>query len=157
MERRTIQQRIKAVAERFKGCKYLFMNWAQFNVELSEISNDTPSIVYLLPPAGRFRFKNNGMSITDMPETQIAFLIGTEQDFDGEENDELVEKMKRLAEMFIIALNESGDFEMIDGEEITYQVPYDTMDDNLTGVIINLPIVEFPNNMCQMPSEFGFE
>ena len=92
-----------------------------------------------------------------MPETQIAFLIGTEQDFDGEENDELVEKMKRLAEMFIIALNESGDFEMIDGEEITYQVPYDTMDDNLTGVIINLPIVEFPNNMCKMPNEFGFE
>lgn len=150
----SVQQRIKSIAECFTGCDYLFANWAQLNVELDDITK--PTICYILPPSGTITPSLSATSFIDKPQTQIAFLCPTEFDFDGEENDELVEMMKLLACMFIRCLNESGLFDMIDGEEIVYQIPYDTLDDNLTGVIINLPIEERPRVFCEMPRTFGY-
>lgn len=151
----SVQQRIKAVAAHFTGCEYLFMNWAQINVEVDRI--EKPTICYILPPNGTLTPQRGASIFTDKPLTQIAFLAPTEFDFDGEENDEIIEMMKLLAIMFIKELNRSGYFEFIDGEEITYEVPYDTMDDNLTGVIVTLPIAEQPDLFCRMPDTFGYK
>lgn len=150
----SVQRRIKAVAEHFTGCEYRFMNWTQLNVELDRI--EKPTICYILPPSGSLTPERGATIFTDRPETQIAFLAPTEFDFDGEENDDIIELMKLLAIMFIKELNRSGYFEFIDGEQIEYQVAYDTADDNVTGILVTLPIVEQPDLFCRMPDTFGY-
>lgn len=155
-EQLTVQQRIKKVAEHFTGCKYCFANWTQLNTILDDVEESKPTICYILPPSGNIRVSRGSTCFTDKPETQIAFLTTSELDFDGEQNDEKIEKMKRLAKMFIKALNESGLFKMIDEEDILYQVPYDTADDCVTGVVVTIPIEEEWRIMCKMPDEFGY-
>ena len=152
----SVQKCIKEVASHFTGCHYCFANWALLNTILDDIEEDKPTICYILPPSGSFTISRGATLFSDKPYTQIAFLVNTEHDFDGEENDEKVEMMKRLAKMFIMQLNQSGYFDFIDGEEIVYQVPYDTTDDNVTGVLITLPIVQESQLLCKIPDEFGY-
>lgn len=49
--------------------------------------------------------------------------------------------MKRLAIRFVKALNESGLFEQIEGD-VLYQVLYDHLDQNVTGVVLTLTLEE---------------
>lgn len=156
MEHLSVQKRIKQVALKFTGCNYFFANWSQLNEIVDRTQKNKPTICYILPPNGTIRVERGSTCFTDKPNTLVAFLCHTDMDFDGEENDEVIEKMKRLAMMFIKALNDSGLFNMIDEENIEYQVPYDTTDDNLTGVLVTLPIEEKWNVMCQMPDDFGY-
>lgn len=152
----TVQQRIKEVAKHFTGCHYCFANWAQLNTILDDIEEGKPTICYILPPSGTIRVDRGSTCFTDMPKTLIAFLTDTKLDFDGEENDEKIEQMKHLAMMFVRALNDSGYFQTIDEENINYSVPYDTADDNVTGIILTLPIQEQWRIMCNMPDDFGY-
>lgn len=154
MEHVTVQRRIKRIAQHFTGCNYFFANWAQLNTILDKV--EKPTICYILPPSGRLRTRRGATQFIDRPLTQIAFLAPTEFDFDGEENDDVVELMKLLMIMFIKEANKSGLFTMIDEVDIEYQVPYDTMDDNVTGVVVTLPLEEVPETMCRMPEAFGY-
>lgn len=118
--------------------EYRFYNWAQLNVEMDKISK--PTIVYVLPPSGDFYIDGIRQEIRDYPEAQIAFLCSTEFDFESDENDALIEKMKRLCFQFIKALNKSGYFSPLEGK-LPYQLVYDRLDDNVTGVVIT-PVLE---------------
>ena len=136
----TIQEKIAAVAATFAGIEYRFMNWAQLNVAVDDITR--PTICYVLPPSGELTPSRSARAWKDAPTTQFAFLTPTDFDFDGAENDDKIEAMKTIAKQFILAINESGEFEMIDGEALPYQVVYDTLDDNLTGIILTVRLVE---------------
>lgn len=134
----TVEGKISAiVATLGSGIEYRFMNWAQANVELDHI--DKPTIVYVLPPSGTLTFKWN--EVKDAPNSQIAFVCTTNFDFDGKENDGIIEAMKRLAIRFVKALNESGLFEVIEGD-VLYQVLYDHLDQNVTGIVLTLTLEE---------------
>lgn len=134
----TVESKVKAVAESLgDGIRYLFMNWAQANVAMDEVVK--PSIVYVLPPSGMLDF--GYARVKDYPETQIGFLSPTDFDFDGTENDNVIERMKRLAIRFVKALNESEYFERIEGK-LSYQVVYDFLDQNVTGVVLSIPLEE---------------
>lgn len=132
----SVQKKVKRIAESM-GLKYLFANWAQANVEFDGIND--PTVVYILPPSGTFR--KTWHDIRDYPYSQIAFLCAADFDFDGEENDDRVEAMKTLASRFIKAVDDSGEFEPV-GDETPYQVVYDALDENLTGVIITIELKE---------------
>lgn len=133
----TVEGKIRAIVESMGAdVEYLFMNWAQANVAIDKIKK--PTIVYVLPASGSLDVKWN--EVKDKPETFIAFVSSTEFDFDGEENDNIIEAMKRLAIRFIVALNNSGYFEQIEND-VPYSVLYDHLDENVTGVVIN-PILE---------------
>lgn len=155
MEHLSVQKRIKSIAAHFTACEYVFANWAQLNVVVDNIQRDRPTICYILPPSGTLQVKRGSSLFIDKPSTQIAFLVSSEHDFDGEENDELIESMKKLAKMFVKCLNDSGLFEEIE-EEILYQVPYDTTDENVTGIVVTLPIVETGEVMCSIDGDFGY-
>lgn len=116
---------------------YLFCNWTQANVEIDQIQS--PTIVYVLPPSGNLSFSWN--EVKDFPEAQIAFLSNTEFDFDGSENDNIIEQMKRLCIRFIKSINESNLFEQIEGN-VPYKVLYDHLDQNVTGIVITLKLEE---------------
>ena len=126
----TVQEKIKSIASRIEGTAYLFMNWAQTNVALDTI--DKPTIVYVLPPSGTLNVKY---------ASQIAFLDKTDFDFDSTENDEVIERMKGLFYTFLREYNKGEYFEPIEGD-IPYQVVYDKLDVNVTGIVVTLTLVE---------------
>lgn len=133
-----VEAKVRAVVKSMgDDVKYLFMNWSQTNVAMDDI--DMPTIVYVLPPSGKLDF--GYARVKDYPETQIGFLCPTDFDFDGTENDNIIEQMKRLAIRFIKALNASEMFELIEGKQ-PYQVVYDKLDQNVTGIVLTLPLEE---------------
>ncbi len=134
----TVEGKIRSIAATLgDGIEYRFMNWAQANVELDTI--EKPTVIYVLPPSGTLTFKWN--EVKDAPNTQIAFVCVTDFDFDGTENDGIIEAMKRLAVRFVRAFNESGLFEPIEGD-VLYQVLYDHLDQNVTGIVLTLTLEE---------------
>ncbi len=142
----TVEGKIRAIAESM-GVNYLFCNWAQANVEFDKI--DCPTIVYVLPPSGDLYF--SWQEVKDYPEAQIAFLCSTEFDFESDENDALIEQMKRLCIRFVKVLNESGYFAQIEGK-LPYQVLYDHLDENVTGIVITPTLEEEEGvSVCEDP------
>lgn len=134
----TVEGKIRSIVESMGAdVEYLFMNWAQANVAIDDI--EKPTVVYILPPSGVLDF--GWARVKDKPLTQIAFLASTEFDFDGEENDDIIEQMKRLCIKFIKAFNASGLFEVIEGN-VDYRVLYDHLDHNVTGIVITPTLVE---------------
>lgn len=143
----TVEQKIRSIVEAMDGVNYLFNNWTQANSEIDHV--DGPTIIYILPPSGEFDI--NYASVKDYPETQIAFLASTDFDFDGAENDNIIEHMKRLCIRFIKEVNESDLFEQIDGR-LPYQVLYDHLDENVTGIVVSPRLKELQGiSMCRVP------
>ncbi len=135
----TVEGKVRDIVEKMgEDVEYRFYNWAKLNVEMDTITK--PTIVYILPPSGDFYIDLYAREIRDYPEAQIAFLCSTEFDFESEENDALIEQMKRLCYKFIKALNESGYFSPLDGK-LPYQILYDHLDENVTGIVIT-PVLE---------------
>lgn len=140
----TVEQKVHSIVDKMEGVKYLFNNWAQANVNVDGV--DSPTIIYVLPPSGQLYLHND--IIKDYPQSQIAFVAPTEFDFEGEDNDNIIERMKRLCIRFIKEVNDSGLFEQIDGG-VQYQVLYDHFDENMTGIVATLTLKETRGiNLC---------
>ncbi len=135
----TVEGKVRDIVEKMgEDVEYRFYNWAKLNVEMDTITK--PTIVYVLPPSGDFYVDLYTREIRDFPEAQIAFLCSTEFDFESEENDAIIEQMKRLCYKFIKAVNESGYFSTLEGK-LPDQVLYDHLDENVTVVVIT-PVLE---------------
>jgi hypothetical protein len=132
-----IDEKIKQIVDSLGGLTFEFNDWTKLNYKLSQ--KNLPVCMYLLPVSGSFLNKNNNMR--DRPKALIAFLVLSELDFEGETNEPTVERMKQYAKRFIAAVNKSGMFKPI--SEIThYSVVYDKLDDNVTGVVIDIELEE---------------
>lgn len=142
----TVESKVRSIVDSLIAggteIKYLFANWAQTNVEFSKVKE--PTIVYVLPASGDLDI--SWREIKDSPETQIAFIDRTKFDFNSTENDEIIERMKRLCYRFIKQLNESGLFELVEGK-IHYRVIYNYLDENVTGVVINITLKEIEGTL----------
>lgn len=134
----TVEQKIRAIVESMnEDVEYIFSNWAQANIRLDKVKS--PSIVYILPPSGTLNF--TWREVKDRPNSMIAFICNTKFDFDGTENDGIIEEMKRLCIRFVQAFNASKYFDELDGN-IPYRVLYDYLDVNVTGIIIEPTLIE---------------
>lgn len=134
----TVEAKVRKVVESIgEDVDYLFCDWARANVAIDGI--EKPTIVYVLPASGDLNF--SWSEVKDYPEAQICFLAPTEFDFEGVENDHIVEQMKRLCIRFVKALNGSGYFSQIEGK-LPYKVLYDHLDANVTGVVITPTLEE---------------
>lgn len=134
----TVERKIRTIVESMGAdVTYMFKNWSQANDEIDHI--DGPTIIYVLPPSGDLDFGYS--QVKDYPQSQIAFVASTEFDFEGGENDNIIEQMKRLCIRFVKSLNESGLFEIIEGR-LSYRVLYDYFDQNVTGIVITPPLIE---------------
>lgn len=148
----TVEAKVRKVVESLgEDVDYLFCNWAQANVSLDKMKK--PTIVYVLPPSGSFHF--SWREVLDSPNAMIAFVSPSDFDFDGAKNDGIIEAMKRLCIRFVRALNESGYFEALD-DNIPYQVLYDHLDANVTGIVISPTLSEEEGvNLCKEPERLG--
>lgn len=144
----TVEGKIQAIVKSMgEDIEYQFMNWAQANVKLDKVRR--PTIVYVLPPSGSLTF--SWKDVKDSPNSQIAFLCHTKFDFNGQENDGIIEAMKRLCIRFVRKFNESGMFEQIEGS-ISYRVLYDYLDVNVTGIVIEPTLNEVDGiSVCNPP------
>ena len=134
----TVEGKVRTIVESIGGdVEYRFANWAQANVSLDKVK--IPTIIYVLPPSGTLDF--SWRDVKDRPNTQIAFVCNTKFDFNGQENDGIIEAMKRLCILFIRKLNDSGMFETIEGS-VPYRVLYDYLDSNVTGIVIEPTLKE---------------
>ena len=135
--RQSVERKIASVAAKLEGVTYLYDNWATANVRLDRL--EFPAIINLLPVSGQFDISRT--TLRDCPECMIAFADKTRFDFDGVENDEVIERCKALAVRFILELNKSGLFEWT-STDISYSVFYDKLDVNITGIVVELRLKE---------------
>ena len=120
----SVERKIASVAEKLEGVTYLFDNWATANVRLDKMP--LPAIINLLPISGKFVISRT--QLRDSPNCMIAFADKTKFDFDGVENEEVIERCKGYAVQFI--------------REVPYSVFYDKLDVNVTGIVIELKLKE---------------
>jgi len=133
-----VDLKIKAIVEQMHGISYEFNDWTRANVNFDNLP--LPCCLNVLPPAGQLNFKNG--NVRDRVYAQIAFLDKTDFDFEGEENEIIVEKMKKYAVQFVYLANESRLIKILP-ETINYSVVYDKLDVNVTGVVLSATIEEF--------------
>ena len=132
-----IDQKIKQIVKGIGGLTFEFNDWTRANYTLSQ--KKLPVCMYILPVSGTFINKNN--NLRDRPKALVAFLDLAEFDFDGKTNERTIERMKHYAKRFIVAVNNSGMFKTIP-ENVHYSVIYDKLDDNLTGVVLDIELEE---------------
>jgi hypothetical protein len=132
-----VDEKIKNIVLQIEGLSYEYNDWTRANVTLD--LKTLPVCVYVLPASGQL-YNHNG-NLRDYPNAMMAFLDKAELDYEGEENEPTVERMKKAAKTFIQRVNSSGMFAPIP-ETINYRVVYDMLDVNLTGVILELQLKE---------------
>lgn len=133
----TVEEKIKSVVESMKGVTYLFENWQTANVRAD--NTPLPAVLNVLPVSGVFNL--GATQLKDFPNCMLAFMDKANFDFNGRENDEVVERCKLKAKEFILRLNESLLFKPVYGD-ISYSVFYDKLDVNVTGIVIELKLEE---------------
>ena len=105
----TVEQKIKKIVDSMEGVSYLFDNWQTANIRLDKIK--LPAVLNLLPVSGTFNLGRQ--QLRDCPNCMMAFMDKTKFDFDGTENDAVIEGCKNKAKEFILLLNMSGMFKEI--------------------------------------------
>lgn len=142
-----VEEKIRSIVERMKDSPgYIYEDWSTANVKLDKVL-DFPVVVNVLPVSGKFHL--SGTQMRDYPNCFIAFLDKTEFDFDGSENEDIVERCKDMAREFILLANRSRLFSPISGD-IEYSVVYDKLDVNLTGIVLALRMEEL-QGLCVNP------
>lgn len=132
-----IEMGIREIVSKMDGVTYIYENWQTANVILDKIQ--LPAVVNVLPASGSFTIGN--LKMYEGQNNMIAFLDKTELDFDGTENEDVIDKCKERARDFIIRVNRSNFFKPISGK-VPYSVIYDRTDANLTGIMLELELEE---------------
>jgi hypothetical protein len=141
----SVERKINKVIQKMdRGLTYIFDNWATANIRIDKLP--LPAVINVLPVSGSFNVTARKMK--DYPNCMLAFIDKTDLDFDGEENDVVLERCKNLAMEFILTANESELFDPIEGD-VPYSVIYDKMDVNVTGIVIEIQLKEKQGiNLC---------
>ena len=133
----SVERKIASVVETMGNLTYVFDNWHTANFQLDKES--LPAVINVLPVSGVMNVTDR--KLRDFPNCMLAFVDKADFDFDGKDNDEILERCKNLAMEFILTANASGLFEPISGD-VRYSVLYDKLDVNVTGVVIELQLRE---------------
>ena len=134
---KNIENKIREIAEKM-GLPYIFDDWMTSNVRLD--NTPLPCMVNVLPVSGSYSMRGNMLCVR--ANCLVAFLDKADFDFDGIENNNVIDRMAKYAAAFILLCNRSGYFETIGDSDIEMQIVYDKADVNVTGVILSLTLQE---------------
>ena len=109
-------KQIEAIAQNI-GMSYTFGTYREIDYGLDRMKT-FPAVAELLPLKGSFELKHE--SVKDSQEVTLLFLDVDGKTVDSEKTREIVERMKSKALEFIKTLNESGEFDFIDGITLQY-------------------------------------
>ena len=133
----TIDERIRNIAsETFPEWTFVFDDWYKADKTIGKVQ--LPVMLELLPVAGAITLRN-GM-VRNQQTCAIAFLDRVTRDAQGDDQSEVYNRMVTAAEKFVRALNASGAFEPV--ENVTYYVIYEQTATIVTGVYLDLTLVE---------------
>lgn len=132
-----VKDKVKELIEDMGRLNFVYDDWARANLRLD--NEQLPAFLFIVPVAGELHMKNN--NFRDAPHCLFAFLDRAEFDFDGEENESTIDRMKNEAKRFVVALQQSGKFKPQD-EPIKYSLVYDELDPNLTGIVLEMQLEE---------------
>lgn len=132
----TYQDKLKEVAESL-GVSFVFQDWTTANVEIDK--TPLPAVIYVLPASGSLNFKSG--FIRDNQNGILAFIDKVVLDADGVENDNIVDRMKRLAMEYIVKLNATRYFEALDGV-LPYRTIYSELNANVSGISFEVSLKE---------------
>lgn len=129
----------KAVAQAM-GCRYIYDEWGRVNLHADRLPIGASVVVETLPTNGEI--DTTFAPVVKTSRTAIfAFLKHCNLDFDGVEVGEIIEDMLALAKQFVLLLDQSGDFEPLDGR-IEWNSVVDFLDANMAGVRLTLELKE---------------
>jgi hypothetical protein len=132
----TYQDKLREVAESL-GVSFVFQDWTTANIEIDK--TPLPAVTYILPTSGSLNFKLG--FIKDSQNGMLAFLDKVVLDGDGVDNDNVVDRMKRLAMQYIVKLNATGYFEMLSGV-LAYKTIYSELNSNVSGIAFEVTLKE---------------
>lgn len=146
-------EKLKQIVDSVGGLAFLYDDWNRVDKradmlyrsgevvpgEDKQAEGVLPACFVILPAAGQF--DTRAANFRDAPELQVCFCIDADKDFDGLQNESLIEQMKEYARRFICAYNNSGLFEPLP-EIIQYRPLYDILQANLTGIYLNIQAFE---------------
>ena len=127
-------KQIEAIAQNI-GMSYKFGTYKEVN-HLFDRSDTFPAVAELLPLKGSFDLKFE--SVKDSQEITLLFLDIDGKTVDSGRTGEVVERMKGKALEFVKALNETNEFEFIDGVTLQYYTIVKQFDKCLSGLEITL-------------------
>lgn len=129
----------KAIAQAM-GCRYIYDEWGRVNLHADRLPIGASVVVETLPTNGEI--DTTFAPVVKTSRTAIfAFLKHCDLDFDGVEVGEIIEEMLALAKQFVLLLDQSGDFEPLDGR-IEWNSVVDFLDANMAGVRLTLELKE---------------
>lgn len=132
----TYQDKLREVAESL-GVSFVFQDWTTANIEIDK--TPLPAVTYILPTSGSLNFKSG--FIKDSQNGMLAFLDKVVLDGNGVDNDNVVDRMKRLAMQYIVKLNATGYFEMLSGV-LAYKTIYSELNSNVSGIAFEVTLKE---------------
>ena len=129
-------KQIEAIAQNI-GMSYTYGTYREIDYELDRMKT-FPAVAELLPLGGSFELKFE--SVKDSQEITLLFLDIDGKTVDSVKTREIVERMKTKALEFIKSLNESGEFETIDGITLQYHTVVKQNVKCVSGIEITIPM-----------------
>lgn len=131
----TIESIIKQVAtEHFEGFTYLFDIWMDADAKLEKLQY--PAIVCIMPTRGQVEWRNG--RFYDMENIALAFLDLAPRNAEGEDNMEVVDRMKLAGAQFIHKLNQTRQLEPIN--KYRYDVICEKLATIVSGAMYELEV-----------------
>lgn len=127
-------KQIESIAQNI-GMSYKFGTYKEVN-HLFDRSDTFPVVTELLQLKGSFDLMFE--SVKDSQEITLLFLDVDSKTVDSEKTREVVDRMKSKALEFIKVLNETDEFEFIDGVTLQYYTIVKQFDKCLSGIEITL-------------------
>lgn len=130
-----IDEKLETIVSKIEGLSFEYNDFARFNERTTLIK--MPVCFVEIPLSGLFRTKHG--IYRDKVIVTVSFLSLAELDFEGKKNEIVVEQMKMFAKQFINQLNKSNLFKPLP-DNVPYYIYYNKLNDNLTGVSLNLEL-----------------
>ena len=148
----TIEGKVREIAGAM-GLSYACETWERANavfdgfrrVEAERLEEapegaTLPACLYVQPVSGRLYFEPSGRA-ADAPACQVAFVDAMPLDYQGEEAQQIAERLKGIAVQFVERVNNCGFFVPVEGV-VNYQTAFDKLGANLCVVTLETTLRE---------------
>ena len=134
----TIRETIKALAgETLPDFTYLFEDWDTADTKLEKLSY--PAIVCVVPASGTTEIRNG--KVYDTVNVAVAFLDTVPKGAEGDDNGEVIDRMKVAGAKMIRAINQSHQFEPLEGQQY-YETIIERLCTIVSGVMYSLQLTQ---------------
>lgn len=133
----SIESKLREIAKSFESYSYVFEDWNGASEVIDRVS--LPAIVCILPVGGYLELSRG--RVKDCENIAIAFVDKVVRDANGDDNEKVYNEMKSTAGAFLKAMNDSREFEPIEGN-VRYTTIFESASAYYTGVLLELTIKE---------------